>query len=519
MAELKDFPSISDVHTVLEDLNKLFEDRNALLHSMWKEDKYKDFLLAESVQQLVEADKRDDDQDGRIKRDLANGFDILNAKTTMRKFSNFVNPGMIPPMDLTNPDDYEGLDEKADELDPPEPEVVEGPAGEDGADGKDGKDAVAPPSKTKVNITPNQTSGEQSQAPSKKMAAGGVGLPGGPFNPAANFLNPGAQRPETKGSTKSLESMGLVGDKNPVSELSEDLGLDKYKKALTDAMALPMRAVAAGLSGLLDSINMPGEEYQEVRKQVDAISTAFEIPKPSSQSVGDTTNITRNLQKDTLIAGGGIFSTMKSFFGLAKDRDHGVSDKTIMGGVVNSLQQRRQMLESFGDGDMGGPSLMGMLKGAPMDNLSTSVNTTINDSMTKIQSMQGGMKNMSSVMNTKNVNSAVSSLSSVLNQTLGGIQPADAGSTVKTDINNLTNQVLAQADQLFAPEMIQSVHDLAESDQMKNVKRQMELAARNIKIDQPDMKNPVPEHQVNPSKYMLSSISMVLGGETIVDLL
>ena len=519
MAELRDFPSISDVHTVLQDLTKLFEDRNALLNSMWKEDKYKDFLLAESVQQLIEADKRDDDQDGRIKRDLANGFDILNAKTTMKKFSNFLNPGMIPPMDLTNPDDYDGLEDKADEIDESEPEVVEGPPGEDGADGADGKDAIAPPPQSKTNITPNQTSGGRSQAPSKKMAAGGVGLPGGPFNPAANFLNPGAQRPETKGSTKSLESMGLVGDKNPVTQLTEDLGLDKYKKALTDAMALPMRAVAAGLSGLLDSINMPGEEYQEVRKQVDAISTAFEVPKPSAQSIGDTTNITRNLQKDTLIAGGGIFSTMKSFFGLAKDRDHGVSDKTIMGGVVNKLQQRRQMLESFGDGDMGGPSLMGMHKGSPMDNLSTSVNTTINDSMTKIQSLQGGMKNMSSMMNTKNVNSAVSSLSSVLNQTLGGIQPADAGSTVNTDINNLTNQVLAQTDQLFAPEMIQSVHDLAESDQVKKIKAQMQSAVKSMNMPTPDVMNPVPEHDIKPSKYMLSAISMTLGGETIGDLL
>ncbi len=210
---------------------------------------------------------------------------------------------------------------------------------------------------------------------------------------------------------------------------------------------------------------------------------------------------------------------MKSFFGLAKDRDHGVSDKTIMGGVVNKLQQRRQMLESFGDGDMGGPSLMGMLKGAPMDNLSTSVNTTINDSMTKIQSLQGGMKNMSSMMNTKNVNSAVSSLSSVLNQTLGGIQPADAGSTVNTDINNLTNQVLAQTDQLFAPEMIQSVHDLAESDQVKKIKAQMQSAVKSMNMPTPDVMNPVPEHDIKPSKYMLSAISMTLGGETIGDLL
>ena len=49
------FPSIDDVHEVLSDLTKLFDDRNDLLKSMFKEDKYKDFLLAENMQQLAEA--------------------------------------------------------------------------------------------------------------------------------------------------------------------------------------------------------------------------------------------------------------------------------------------------------------------------------------------------------------------------------------------------------------------------------------------------------------------------------
>ena len=47
------FPSIDDVHEVLSDLTKLFDDRNDLLKSMFKEDKYKDFLLAENMQQLA----------------------------------------------------------------------------------------------------------------------------------------------------------------------------------------------------------------------------------------------------------------------------------------------------------------------------------------------------------------------------------------------------------------------------------------------------------------------------------
>ena len=39
------FPSIDTVHETLNDLTKLFEDRNAILNSMFKEDKYKDCLL------------------------------------------------------------------------------------------------------------------------------------------------------------------------------------------------------------------------------------------------------------------------------------------------------------------------------------------------------------------------------------------------------------------------------------------------------------------------------------------
>ena len=40
----KEFPTLEDVHVILSDLTNLFEDRNAMLHAMMKEDKYKDFL-------------------------------------------------------------------------------------------------------------------------------------------------------------------------------------------------------------------------------------------------------------------------------------------------------------------------------------------------------------------------------------------------------------------------------------------------------------------------------------------
>ena len=101
------FPAIEDVHEVLSDLTKLFEDRNALLDSMFREDKYKDFLLAENIQSLVEADKRDDAAGGKIKKDLANGYEVLKAKTMMQKFANFISPGMLPTLDLSEESDFD----------------------------------------------------------------------------------------------------------------------------------------------------------------------------------------------------------------------------------------------------------------------------------------------------------------------------------------------------------------------------------------------------------------------------
>ena len=112
---------------------------------MFREDKYKEFLLAENMQQLAEADKRDDSANGRIKKDLANGYEVLKAKTTMQKFANFISPGSIPPMDLTSADDFSDDDEVEEEEAPVEKEKSEEPEkgdkGDPGEDGADGADA------------------------------------------------------------------------------------------------------------------------------------------------------------------------------------------------------------------------------------------------------------------------------------------------------------------------------------------------------------------------------------------
>ena len=124
------FPSIDTVHETLNDLTKLFEDRNAILNSMFKEDKYKDFLLAENIQSLVEADKRDDAAGGKIKKDLANGSEVLKAKTNMQKFASFISPGMLPTLDLSEQGDYDEDDIEEEIDDREEPREKQTPAPE-----------------------------------------------------------------------------------------------------------------------------------------------------------------------------------------------------------------------------------------------------------------------------------------------------------------------------------------------------------------------------------------------------
>ena len=150
MKEIDKFPRIDDVHEVLSDLTKLFEDRNKLLGTMFQEDKYKEFLLAENMQQLAEADKRDDSANGRIKKDLANGYEVLKAKTTMQKFANFISPSSIPPMDLTSADDFTDDEATEEEEAPVEKEAPE--KGEKGDKGDDGEDGAL--QDTAANLTP-----------------------------------------------------------------------------------------------------------------------------------------------------------------------------------------------------------------------------------------------------------------------------------------------------------------------------------------------------------------------------
>ena len=517
------FPSIDTVHETLSDLTKLFEDRNALLDSMFRDDKYKDFLLAENIQSLVEADKRDDAAGGKIKKDLANGYEVLKAKTNMQKFASFISPGMLPTLDLSEEGDYDDddVDEEIEERE--ETENTEQPAPEKGEKGDKGD-----PGDTNINVEAPKgnfnnrlTTNSTTQNSGLKLAEGGAVSP----SPMMNALNPSAQRPETKSGVKSLESLGLVGKKNVASELTEDLGLEEYKKALADAMALPLKAVAAGLAGLMDKVEVPGGEGAALEAQTSSVAKAFDVK-------------TKKKKKDKQGGGFGVGSMLKMLlpFGMGASRPKGKSkfskqnydqgrlslkDFEAMGKNDpnwDAKQEYENYMNDFGtdqkrfeEGDptlnaFGGPSL------AP-DQISTQGDTKIDAMRNSISNITQGAKNM--FMNSKAV-TQVKAASGFITKLLGKVQPASEGSQYeKQDINNITNQVRMSNESNMAQKTTMMINDekteggRAAAARLKEIVAQMQQGAG---TNTPT--NTIAPTEIRVSKYLNHSLTTVHGGET-----
>ena len=520
------FPSIDTVHETLSDLTKLFEDRNAILNSMFKEDKYKDFLLAENIQSLVEADKRDDAAGGRIKKDLANGYEVLKAKTNMQKFASFISPGMLPTLDLSEEGDYDedDIDEEIDDREEPRekqtPAPEKGEKGEKGDTGETNLKIDAP----KGNFNNRLTNQPSTQNSGVKLAEGGIVPP----SPMMNAMNPSAQRPETKSGIKSLESLGLVGKKNVASELTEDLGLEEYKKALADAMALPLKAVAAGLAGLMDKVEVPGGEGAALEAQTSNVAKAFDVKTPKKK-------------KDKQGGGFGIGSMLKMLlpFGMGASRPKGKSKFS-----KQNYDQGRLSLKDFekmGKGDpnwdpkheyqvymdeigtnqkrfeegdptltaFGGPSL------AP-DTLSTQGDTKIDAMRNSITNIAQGAKNM--FMKSKAV-TQVRAATGLVSRLLGKVQPATEGSQYNNqDINSLTNQVNMDNEMHMSQLTNMQIKSASEQSDM-GMEAIMQTIAKMggtpMGIGESD---PLPPAPLKPSKHLLHSISIVDGGQTPNDI-
>ena len=518
------FPSIDTVHETLSDLTKLFEDRNAILNSMFKEDKYKDFLLAENIQSLVEADKRDDAAGGKIKKDLANGYEVLKAKTNMQKFASFISPGMLPTLDLSEEGDYDedDIEEEIDDREEPRekqtPAPEKGEKGEKGDTGETNLKIDAP----KGNFNNRLTNQPSTQNSGVKLAEGGIVPP----SPMMNAMNPSAQRPETKSGIKSLESLGLVGKKNVTSELTEDLGLEDYKKALADAMALPLKAVAAGLAGLLDNIDVPGGETAAIEGQVSKVGKTFGVKTKKKKKENKLMNF---------VQGGGIVGALGRMFGGGKKKKKG--PQTYDEAMAESdayMAEVQRITDPYGSDDTmedyepkGGPSLVRSAPGylgiggashepvAP-DTLSTSGDTKIDAMRNSITNITQGAKNM--MANAPMVR-GIKAAGGVISKLLGKVQPASEGSQYNSqDINTLTNQVMMENEQMFNQQTDIALGAMGDSSD-EGTKAIMAAIAKMgntpMGIGEED---PLPPAPLKPSKHLLHSISIVDGGQTPHDI-
>ena len=516
------FPSIDTVHETLSDLTKLFEDRNAILNSMFKEDKYKDFLLAENVQSLVEADKRDDASGGKIRKDLANGYEILKAKTNMQKFANFISPGMLPTLDLSDQSDYDedDLDYEDGMYDSdtsPAPE--KGEKGDKGDDGANAQETILKPPKEKKRRV---FSWENPKSKSDlKLAEGGAVAP----SPMMNSLNPSYQRPESKSGVKSLESLGLVGKKNVAKELTEDLGLEEYKKALADAMALPLKAVAAGLAGLMDNIDVPGGEGAAIEAQTSSVAKAFDVKPPKKKKESGFGNF---------VQGGGIVGAVGRMFGGGKKKKN-LGPQTQEESDAQMAAYEKEIAEKTGIEEpdwslagMGGPTLTphpGTLMGwggashetkAP-DQLSSQGDTRMDSIKNSISNITQGAKNM--FMKNTTVGRAAGAASGFITKMLGKVQPAAEGSQYsRQDINSLTNQVI-EGNEAFMTQKTQMDVQVGASTQEDGQAAMLAAIAKMSKtslgINEGD---PVPSAALIPSKHLLHSITIVDGGKTPHDI-
>ena len=516
------FPSIDTVHETLSDLTKLFEDRNAILNSMFKEDKYKDFLLAENVQSLVEADKRDDASGGKIRKDLANGYEILKAKTNMQKFANFISPGMLPTLDLSDQSDYDedDLDYEDGMYDSdtsPAPE--KGEKGDKGDDGANAQETILKPPKEKKRRV---FSWENPKSKSDlKLAEGGAVAP----SPMMNSLNPSYQRPESKSGVKSLESLGLVGKKNVAKELTEDLGLEEYKKALADAMALPLKAVAAGLAGLMDNIDVPGGEGAAIGAQTNSIAKAFDVTpskKKKEKEKEDKGNPLLGIAKMLLPFGMGAKKPKPKSYSIATSNSYSID------GAGNVIDQKSSYSDSR-DQPQGGPSLTphpGTLMGwggashetkAP-DQLSSQGDTRMDSIKNTISNVAQGAKNM--FMKHTTVGMGISAASGVITKMLGKVQPASEGSQYeRQDVNSLTNQVVNNNEVMLHEKTQMIVQNEKTEGGRAAATKMRALFAEMSKTQKKGMGDAsLAPTEIRVSKYLTASLVTTHGGETPHDL-
>jgi len=384
-------------HTV-NSMTALLDDRNALLNSMFKKDVYNDFLMDEASQGGT------------------GGAGVDNVSAVGGGVPNLSVPMM--------PDNKEYVN-------------VQQASGGGGSVG---------------GASTNPSSGG-----TQNYNKGGVSSPS-IKSPKSRGQTSSGLAPQDKSSTKSLAETGFddTVEKNISNKLETDFKIDpRLKKAFGDSLALPLKAAGAALMGLIAKIPNIVPMISNVGNFITKIGSSLGLFNTSSTD-NSTSNLAQNTSKNNLTeeisgknrffspppitqgappplagsnfvknkrsdvnpgggqGGGGMLSTVKNFFGLAKDKDHQVSPKTMMGGVVNNLQKRRMMIEMFGDESIGGGTTGGLMN--IMNDLTSSMSTIQSgDSFKNIS--KNLVTNMSGIANSNSTKSMISELTNnVINE-------------------------------------------------------------------------------------------------------
>tara|TARA_B000000557_G_scaffold158660_1_gene128606 strand:- start:309 stop:1667 length:1359 start_codon:yes stop_codon:yes gene_type:complete len=414
---------------VLSGVTDMVDQRTTLLNSMFKEDLYNDFLMAEAMQGGM------------------GGAGIDNVSPVGMGMPDLSLPQAPDPKEFVNVEDA-------------------------GLSLPDMGENTAP-------LPPLDGDNKQTQNFNK----GGL-LPSSSSIASDNFS------PQDNVASKSLEETGFdnVAEKNISNKIAEDFQIDaRLKDAFGASLALPMKAAGVGLMALLKKIPATTPEMQSnINNFLNQMSTNLGVSTENvdySNKDLEETSLNERIQNwitntanwitgkedsknddpmggsITKIhginqGGGGIASTIANFFGLAKDKDHEVSDKTMMGGIVNKLQQNRRMIEmldaggSYGTTNINAPNQGGLTK------IIVSMHNTVNINK----------NNLEGITSTKNIVNA-NDLSSTAEQT--------------SFITDLTNTVFQENSQL-----------LREKYDAEVVKNSLENAAANMPSAQLDMEGP-----------------------------
>lgn len=308
MAEVA-FPTIADVNETLANVKNLVEDRNALIKFYFGDDIYKDFLLSERLQDIAEAEKRDDKT--TVSSVNFDQTDVYQEASTFKRFSNFLNPGDLRDVDL----------------DPITPGIMG--AAERAA--KEAKEKKSPGEEEKnwqkwIDNAINRArggggspsgGGGGNSAPTSRNAEGGLISGTSALMPPIPSVSAAPAGTTAGGSqVDSLKEAGFTDYSKNISEkLDESLDIDgSLKSALASAIALPLRAVAGGLMDLMSSIPVHTKEQQDLISQnINYLSSVFGIPKAQLQnstssssqlSLSGGNQTTTNISNNQISAGG-----------------------------------------------------------------------------------------------------------------------------------------------------------------------------------------------------------------------